>query len=111
MKVLIGTSAIAAALVLSGCAAVPAHYPSHQAHTPSTYSHANRHRDCWREPVAARSYTPEIAGAIIGGVAGNQFGSGRGRDIATVAGAVLGGSVGHDYKNRYHGPNYRVVCR
>jgi len=50
------------------------------------------------------SATPTIAGAIIGGVVGNQFGSGRGRDAATVAGAVLGGSIGRDHsRDRYDG--------
>lgn len=72
---------------------------------------------CYDEPVRYResghydqhdqydrrgSATPTIAGAIIGGVVGNQFGSGRGRDAATVAGAVLGGSIGRDQsRNRY----------
>lgn len=57
---------------------------------------------CWNEPtrhrgaVGGRSYTPTIAGAIVGGVVGNQFGKGSGKDILTVAGAVLGASVGHD---------------
>lgn len=58
---------------------------------------------CWKEPRHYHhgvSYTPEIFGAIVGGVVGNQFGSGSGRDIATVAGAVLGGSVAHDIKVR-----------
>jgi uncharacterized protein YcfJ len=63
-------------------------------------------QECWDEtvsvyqPPAARTYTPEIFGSILGAAVGNQFGSGSGRDIATVAGAVLGGSLGHDVKNR-----------
>lgn len=69
---------------------------------------------CYDEPVRYResghydrydrrgSATPTIAGAIIGGVVGNQFGSGSGRDAATVAGAVLGGSIGRDHsRGRY----------
>lgn len=35
-----------------------------------------------------------VIGAIAGGVIGNQVGGGRGRDIATVAGAVGGGYAG-----------------
>lgn len=35
--------------------------------------------------------TKTIAGAVIGGVVGHQFGKGRGRKVATIAGAVLGG--------------------
>lgn len=34
-----------------------------------------------------------IAGAIIGGVIGNQFGSGSGRDAATAAGVIIGSSI------------------
>lgn len=34
------------------------------------------------------------AGAIVGGIAGNQIGGGSGRALATVAGAVAGGLVG-----------------
>lgn len=58
---------------------------------------------CWNEPVSHRSreprsesYTPTIAGAIIGGAVGNQFGKGDGRDLMTAAGMLLGGSIGND---------------
>lgn len=34
------------------------------------------------------------AGAIAGGVAGYQFGGGRGKALATVAGTLLGGALG-----------------
>ncbi|MFP6682277.1 MAG: glycine zipper 2TM domain-containing protein, partial [Gammaproteobacteria bacterium] len=43
-----------------------------------------------------------IVGGIIGAVVGNQFGSGSGRDWATVAGTTLGASIGSDYNNRRH---------
>jgi len=43
-----------------------------------------------------KSYTSTIAGSIVGGVVGNQFGGGSGQKIMTVAGALLGGSVGRD---------------
>lgn len=36
-----------------------------------------------------------LAGAVIGGVAGNQFGKGRGNTAATIGGAVLGGVAGN----------------
>jgi surface antigen len=35
-----------------------------------------------------------VAGAVIGGLVGNQFGSGTGRALMTAAGAVAGGFVG-----------------
>ena len=34
-----------------------------------------------------------LAGALIGGVIGNQFGGGKGKDAATVLGAILGADV------------------
>ena len=69
---------------------------------------------CWKQTVRRErgkgtdSYTPMVAGAIVGGVIGNQFGRGRGKDAMTVAGAVLGASVGRDLKKRRHGGRYRV---
>ncbi len=35
--------------------------------------------------------------------AGNQFGSGKGKDV-TVAGMLLGGSIGNDYRWKYSAP-------
>lgn len=37
-----------------------------------------------------------FGGALVGGVIGNQFGGGSGRDIATILGAVVGGSVANN---------------
>ncbi|KAF1699533.1 hypothetical protein CSC62_01120 [Pseudoxanthomonas jiangsuensis] len=34
------------------------------------------------------------AGAVIGGLVGNQIGDGKGRKLATVGGAVAGGAIG-----------------
>jgi outer membrane lipoprotein SlyB len=36
-----------------------------------------------------------VGGAVLGGILGNQVGSGSGRAAATVGGAVLGGVAGH----------------
>ena len=72
---------------------------------------------CWNERIhypgrgRARSYTPVIAGAIVGGVVGNQFGGGRGRDALTVAGALLGASVGNDLARQRRGGGYVKVER
>ena len=59
-------------------------------------------RECWQETEYYTRYEGRrnapgrtIAGAVIGGVIGHQFGSGRGKDAATVAGAMLGASIGH----------------
>lgn len=40
------------------------------------------------------------AGAVIGGVLGNQVGGGNGRTLATVAGAVAGGFGGNEVEKR-----------
>ena len=45
-----------------------------------------------------------LTGAIVGGVIGNQFGSGSGKDAMTVLGAI----VGADVVNK-RGNNYQVV--
>ncbi|WP_350333395.1 RT0821/Lpp0805 family surface protein [Coralliovum pocilloporae] len=37
-----------------------------------------------------------VAGAIAGGVIGNQFGKGSGNVVATAAGAVIGGLIGSE---------------
>jgi outer membrane lipoprotein SlyB len=44
-----------------------------------------------------------VAGALLGGVLGNQVGSGNGRTVATVAGAVGGGVVGNRLENNQRG--------
>ncbi len=67
-------------------------------------------KECWNE---TRHYTVNhgpnvaggtLAGAIIGGVIGHQFGSGRGNDAATVAGTLIGAAIGNDAaRKRGHG--------
>lgn len=50
------------------------------------------------------------AGAVIGGLVGNQIGSGSGRKIATVGGAVAGGAIGRNVQgNRQEASGNRVV--
>lgn len=79
-------------------------------------------RECWDETryVDSRPHVsdPEVGGrtllgAAIGGIIGHQFGSGRGRDAATVAGALIGAGVGYDSAaKRYpHGGYEEVVQR
>jgi uncharacterized protein YcfJ len=60
---------------------------------------------CWQEEVyrevpKSHSRAPVVIGAILGGLIGNQFGSGSGRDAMTVAGAALGGSIAKDNQHR-----------
>lgn len=46
-----------------------------------------------------------LAGALIGGVIGNQFGGGKGKDAATVLGAILGA----DAANKNAGKKETVI--
>lgn len=48
------------------------------------------------KPEAQNSPVGIGVGALIGGVIGNQFGSGDGKTLATVAGAIGGGYVGNE---------------
>ena len=60
---------------------------------------------CWQEEVYRevpryRSRTPVVLGAILGGLIGNQFGSGSGRDAMTFAGVALGSAIAKDNQRR-----------
>jgi len=70
-------------------------------------------RECWTERVTrnhhrAGAYIAPIAGGIVGGVVGHQFGGGRGKTALTVAGTLLGASLGHGYSNSHHRPRSTV---
>ncbi|NNE06821.1 MAG: glycine zipper 2TM domain-containing protein [Xanthomonadales bacterium] len=70
-----------------------------------------REEVCWQEEVyreipARRSAAPSIFGALLGGVIGNQFGGGSGRDVMTVAGAALGGAIAADRQRERHPNRY-----
>lgn len=76
-------------------------------------------RECWEEPRryqrGHQSYTSTIAGGLIGGVIGNQFGGGSGKTAMTIAGTLLGGSVGRDMGANHHNHDveygYEEQCR
>jgi uncharacterized protein YcfJ len=68
-------------------------------------------RECWtrteyRETTYRRGRSngsralPTIAGGVIGGVIGRQFGSGDGRDAMTVVGTLVGAAIGHSSAQR-----------
>ena len=48
------------------------------------------------------NYVAMGTGAVIGGLVGNQVGSGNGRKLATVAGIIGGGFLGNEIANRNH---------
>jgi len=52
-----------------------------------------------------------IAGAVVGGIVGNQIGSGTGNTLATVAGAAGGGYVGHELEKRQRTDGYKITVR
>lgn len=69
---------------------------------------------CWEEPVRQsagnyQSSTPKVLGAILGGVAGNTMGGGRGNKIMTAAGVLLGASIGRDVAYRRSQRHARYV--
>ena len=68
---------------------------------------------CWDEQGWRRhgpSAAHIVAGAVIGGVVGNQVVHGDGRAFATVAGATIGGIIGHEVaKNSYRRGGYPVT--
>jgi uncharacterized protein YcfJ len=53
-----------------------------------------------------------VIGGIAGGVLGHQIGSGRGKDVATVAGAAGGAYAGHQIeKSAKSTTQYQVVVK
>jgi uncharacterized protein YcfJ len=69
---------------------------------------------CWDEQVWRRhhpSAVPTVAGAVIGGVVGNQLVHGDGRALATVAGAAIGGTVGYQVSRQNHRRGMYPVTR
>ena len=53
-----------------------------------------------------------VIGGIAGGVLGHQVGSGRGKDVATVAGAAGGAYAGHQIeKNQKSTTSYQVTVK
>jgi uncharacterized protein YcfJ len=60
-------------------------------------------QECWQETVyrqAPDGTGAVIAGGILGGITGHQFGSGHGQDAMTVIGAVVGSTVAHNVVKR-----------
>lgn len=51
-------------------------------------------------PVAQNSPIGIGVGAVVGGLLGNQVGSGNGKTLATIAGAVGGGFLGNEIAKR-----------
>lgn len=50
-----------------------------------------------------------LLGAVVGGLVGNQFGGGSGKEVATAVGAVAGASVARNRANQSDSIEYRLV--
>lgn len=70
---------------------------------------------CWIEPEqVVQTFAPDpsmLAGTVLGGVIGHQFGGGRGKDLATIGGAMAGAAVGANIAAVSGRPGQVVVTR
>jgi uncharacterized protein YcfJ len=63
-------------------------------------------------PIYGGSNTGDtIAGAIIGGAMGNQFGGGSGKDAMTVLGAIVGADVANRNSQNVTGYRQKRQCQ
>lgn len=107
---------------VGGCASNPAPAPTPQASSyvvgqPTAYG-SNYCADCGtvnsvteRQTGAKPNIAGAVIGAIVGGVAGHQFGSGKGNTAATAGGAVVGGVVGSQIRKGESATAYEMVIR
>ena len=84
---------------------VPAKPAPH--HTTHHTSYAQNDAPAYRQPApqpapqpAQPNYVAIGTGAVVGGLLGNQVGSGNGRKLATVAGIIGGGMLGNQIANQ-----------
>jgi uncharacterized protein YcfJ len=77
--------------------------PSYQQPTyqQPTYQPAPAQQPSYQQPAPQLSPVGIAAGAVLGGVLGNQVGGGNGRKLATVAGVLGGGYIGNEVAKRY----------
>ena len=119
----------ALALALGGCAQSPWSQPGYPgtstypgtgvSSVPSTLEYGQVLAIEYVPAGTGAARSPNVAGAVVGGVAGavlgHQIGGGSGRDAATVlggvAGAAAGSQVGRGSVAPSTGPSYRVMVR
>jgi len=92
--------------VIKEVPAKPVHHTVHHANA----SYAQNDSPSYREPAAPAprpapqpNYVAIGTGAVVGGLLGNQVGSGNGRKLATVAGMIGGGMLGNQIANQNQG--------
>lgn len=64
---------------------------------------------CSSNPSNEQTHT--IAGSVIGGIIGHQFGKGDGKDAMTIVGAVVGGMIGGNIGRRLDEEDQRRVSQ
>lgn len=111
--------AVAASLALTACVALVGCNESATGGASTTQPRTVAREECHDE-VTTHTAPPkddhQIAGtaigAVVGGVLGNQFGSGDGKKLATVGGAVAGGYAGNRIQeNNQKGSSYQETKR
>jgi uncharacterized protein YcfJ len=84
--------------------------PRRECWTETVYEETSRYRGERREQS---HFLPTLAGGVIGGVIGHQFGGGNGKKALTVVGSLIGASVANDHSRRhardYYAPRYSSV--
>lgn len=98
MKLVISSIGLAVLVSLSGCASGDREaVRTYEREQVGEVQRVEDARIVSLEPVEIEgneSKVGTVVGAIAGGLAGRQIGSGSGRDVATVVGAVAGGYAG-----------------
>ena len=98
-----GTFVTALVILLAGCAT-----PQAGSYSSPTY----RQGTVDRIEVIKKGDTSNIAGTIIGGIAGgllgHQIGGGSGQTAATILGGVGGAVAGNQVQQRARGPNETI---
>lgn len=85
----------------------------------ATTANAETVRDHYKNVIEQTPYSVEVCkdvqirgqastgdtvfGALLGGVIGNQFGGGKGKDAATILGAIVGADVANKNSNKSGG--------
>jgi uncharacterized protein YcfJ len=72
-------------------------------HTNYAHNDAPVYREPAPRPAPQPNYVAIGTGAVVGGLLGNQVGSGNGRKLATVAGIIGGGMLGNQIANQNQG--------
>jgi uncharacterized protein YcfJ len=91
--------------VIKEVPAKPVHHTVHHANSSYAQNDSPSYREpAYREPAPRPAPQPNYVaigtGAVVGGLLGNQVGSGNGRKLATVAGMIGGGMLGNQIANQ-----------